>query len=121
MFFQLINARYQHASTVLTSNKDFEYWGEIPGDRAMAAALIDRAHAITVTWSISAATATACVNTPHSLNRKQAHPIQLTFVIRDVDDKKRSRQMRTGDSSNMAPLCPARRVSRHSGQRCYQR
>ena len=42
LFFQLINARYEHASTVLTSNKGFEDWGEILGDEVMAAALIDR-------------------------------------------------------------------------------
>ena len=41
LFFQLINARYEHASTVLTSNKGFEM-GEILGDEVMAAALIDR-------------------------------------------------------------------------------
>jgi len=42
LFFQLINARYEHASTVLTSNKGFEEWGSILGDEVMAAALIDR-------------------------------------------------------------------------------
>lgn len=42
LFFQLINARYEHASTVLTSNKGFEDWGAILGDDVMAAALIDR-------------------------------------------------------------------------------
>jgi DNA replication protein DnaC len=42
LFFQLINARYEHASTVLTSNKGFEEWGTILGDEVMAAALIDR-------------------------------------------------------------------------------
>ena len=42
LFFQLINARYEHASTVLTSNKGFEDWGTILGDEVMAAALIDR-------------------------------------------------------------------------------
>ena len=42
LFFQLIGRRYEHASTVLTSNKSFEEWGEILGDEVMAAALIDR-------------------------------------------------------------------------------
>ena len=42
LFFQLMNRRYEHASTVLTSNKGFEEWGEIFGDDVMAAALIDR-------------------------------------------------------------------------------
>jgi DNA replication protein DnaC len=42
LFFQLMSRRYEHASTVLTSNKGFEEWGEIFGDDVMASALIDR-------------------------------------------------------------------------------
>jgi DNA replication protein DnaC len=42
LFFQLMARRYETASTVLTSNKSFEEWGEIFGDDVMAAALIDR-------------------------------------------------------------------------------
>ncbi len=42
LFFQLINARHERASTVLTSNKGFEDWGGVLGDEVMAAALIDR-------------------------------------------------------------------------------
>jgi len=42
LFFQLINERYERASTVLTSNKGFEEWGAILGDEVMAAALLDR-------------------------------------------------------------------------------
>src|SRR5436309_1948890 len=42
LFFQLMSRRYEHASTVLTSNKGFEEWGDVLGDDVMAAALIDR-------------------------------------------------------------------------------
>ena len=42
LFFQLINARHERASTVLTSNKGFEDWGRVLGDEIMTAALIDR-------------------------------------------------------------------------------
>jgi DNA replication protein DnaC len=42
LFFQLMSRRYERASTVLTSNKSFEEWGEIFGDEVMASALIDR-------------------------------------------------------------------------------
>lgn len=42
LFFQLMARRYEKASTVLTSNKGFEEWGEVFGDEVMAAALIDR-------------------------------------------------------------------------------
>ena len=34
--------RYEHASTVVTSNKGFDEWGQVLGDEVMAAALIDR-------------------------------------------------------------------------------
>ena len=42
LFFQLMSRRYERASTVLTSNKSFEDWGEFFGDDVMASALIDR-------------------------------------------------------------------------------
>ena len=42
LFFQLVNRRYEHASTLVTSNKGFEQWGEILHDEVMAAALLDR-------------------------------------------------------------------------------
>ena len=42
LFFQLMARRYETASSVLTSNKSFEEWGEIFGDDVMASALIDR-------------------------------------------------------------------------------
>lgn len=42
LFFQLVNARYEKASTVLTSNKSFKEWGEIFGDHVAAAAMLDR-------------------------------------------------------------------------------
>jgi DNA replication protein DnaC len=42
LFFQMIARRYERASTIFTSNKSFEEWGELFGDEVMAAALIDR-------------------------------------------------------------------------------
>ena len=42
LFFQLMSRRYETASTVLTSNKGFEDWGEVFSDEVMAGALIDR-------------------------------------------------------------------------------
>jgi DNA replication protein DnaC len=42
LFFHLMSRRYEHASTVLTSNKSFEEWGEVFGDDIMASAVIDR-------------------------------------------------------------------------------
>ena len=42
LFFQLINARHERASTILTSNKGFEEWGGVLGDEVMASAMLDR-------------------------------------------------------------------------------
>ena len=41
-FSRLVNARYGRVSTVLTSNKTFGPWREIPHDEVIAAALLDR-------------------------------------------------------------------------------
>lgn len=40
--FMLVSRRYERASLVVTSNKPFSAWGEIFGDDATAAAMIDR-------------------------------------------------------------------------------
>lgn len=37
-----MSRRYERGSSVLTSNKRFEEWGEIFGEEVMATALIDR-------------------------------------------------------------------------------
>jgi len=42
LFFQLVSRRYERASTIFTSNKPFEEWGDVFGDDVMAAALLDR-------------------------------------------------------------------------------
>lgn len=50
LFFQLINARYEKGAIILTSNRGFTEWGEIFGDRVIAAALLDRLlhHAVVI-------------------------------------------------------------------------
>jgi DNA replication protein DnaC len=42
LFFQLVSARYERASLMVTSNKPFGRWGEVFGDEVVAAAMIDR-------------------------------------------------------------------------------
>jgi DNA replication protein DnaC len=42
MFFKLISKRYERTSTIVTSNKPFEEWGEIFGDEVVATAILDR-------------------------------------------------------------------------------
>jgi DNA replication protein DnaC len=50
LFFQLVNARYEKGAIILTSNRGFAEWGEIFGDRVIAAALLDRLlhHAVVI-------------------------------------------------------------------------
>src|ERR671910_1153896 len=42
LFFQLVSSRYERASLIVTSNKEFGRWGEVFGDDIVAAAMIDR-------------------------------------------------------------------------------
>lgn len=42
ILFQLISARYQKGSIILTSNKSYSEWGGVLGDPVLAAALLDR-------------------------------------------------------------------------------
>lgn len=41
LFFQVVNARYEKGSMILTSNKSFKEWGEIFGDSVAASAMLD--------------------------------------------------------------------------------
>lgn len=42
LFFQVVNARYEHGSMVLTTNKSFGRWAEVLNDEAIATATLDR-------------------------------------------------------------------------------
>jgi DNA replication protein DnaC len=42
VLFQLINARYEIGSIIMTSNKSFSKWAELMGDEAVATAMLDR-------------------------------------------------------------------------------
>jgi DNA replication protein DnaC len=42
LFFQLVNARYERAAMILTSNRGFAEWSEVFGDAVVATALLDR-------------------------------------------------------------------------------
>jgi len=50
LFFRLISKRYEHASTIFTSNKSYSEWGEVFGDPVIATAILDRIlhHSITL-------------------------------------------------------------------------
>jgi DNA replication protein DnaC len=42
IFFQLVSARYERGSIILTSNKSYGDWGSIFGDTSIATAILDR-------------------------------------------------------------------------------
>ena len=42
IFFQLVSARYERGSIILTSNKTYGDWGSIFGDPVIATAILDR-------------------------------------------------------------------------------
>ena len=42
VFFQLVNARYEVAPIVMTSNRSFAKWAEFMSDEAVAVAMLDR-------------------------------------------------------------------------------
>ncbi len=42
IFFQVVSARYERGSIVLTSNKSYADWGEVFGETTIAAAILDR-------------------------------------------------------------------------------
>ena len=42
IFFQLVSARYERGSIILTSNKSYGEWGSIFGDPIIATAILDR-------------------------------------------------------------------------------
>jgi DNA replication protein DnaC len=50
LFLQLVNARYEKGSMILTSNRGFGEWGKVFGDQVVATALLDRLlhHAVVV-------------------------------------------------------------------------
>jgi hypothetical protein len=42
IFFQLVSARYERGSIILTSNKSYGDWGGVFGDPIIATAILDR-------------------------------------------------------------------------------
>ena len=41
-FFNLVSARYERVSIILTSSKGSGEWGELPGDTVIASGILDR-------------------------------------------------------------------------------
>lgn len=42
LFFQLITKRYEHTSTIITTNQPFSKWGDVFSDATLANAILDR-------------------------------------------------------------------------------
>ena len=73
LFFQLVSARYERASLIVTSNKPFGRWGEVFGDDVVAAAMIDRS-STTPRSSRSRATATGSKTETSAASPQPAPP-----------------------------------------------
>lgn len=41
-FFEIIRNRYENGSMIITTNRNFEDWGNVFGDPVLTAALVDR-------------------------------------------------------------------------------
>lgn len=41
-FFEIIAKRYEKGSVIITTNRNFEEWGDVFGDNVLASAIIDR-------------------------------------------------------------------------------
>jgi DNA replication protein DnaC len=54
-FFEVIAKRYEHGSTIITTNKQFENWGEIFEDNILAGAILDRVVHHAIIFKISGA------------------------------------------------------------------
>lgn len=52
IFFQLVGARYEKGSIILTSNKSYAEWGHIFGEQTLASAILDRLLHHSTTMSI---------------------------------------------------------------------
>ena len=55
LLFQFVSYRYEHNSTIFTSNKSYSEWGEILGDEVIASAILDRIlhHSTTVNIKVN--------------------------------------------------------------------
>ena len=100
LFFQLMTRRYEHASTVLTSNKGFEEWGDIFGDEVMAAAghaleaKIREGERLVATGQLAAArtlcTGLAELGTPEAVQASR----EALARVEKLDGERRERQAR---------------------------
>jgi hypothetical protein len=73
VLFQLVSARYEKGSIILTSNKGFGEWGELMGDPVLATAVLDRllhhAHIINIrgnSYRLKDRVKTGLYNTPNN-------------------------------------------------------
>lgn len=69
-FFEIVRARYEQGSTILTSNTSFAEWGKLLHDEVLATALLDRLlhHAEVISLN------------GRSYRMKNRHPIETTQV-----------------------------------------
>ena len=100
-FFQLVNARYEKGSMILTSNRGFAEWGDVFGDPVVATALLDRLlhHAVVIQIEGSSYRLRQhadlvpehlrCQRADHTTTRAGATPPRSTTENRSLDRTRR--------------------------------
>jgi DNA replication protein DnaC len=73
LFFQVVSARYERGSILMTSNKSFGEWGELMGDPVLATAILDRllhhSHVVNIrgnSYRLKEKMRTGIYGTPHT-------------------------------------------------------
>lgn len=89
-FFEIIRHRYETGSLIVTTNRNFEDWGTLFGDKVMASAIIDRIvhHAVIVKVTGS------------SYRVKNLLEVQEIFRNEEKQPAKRGRPRKDGDQND---------------------
>jgi DNA replication protein DnaC len=76
LFFQVVSARYERGSILMTSNKSFGEWGELMGDPVLATAILDRllhhSHVVNIrgnSYRLKEKLRTGIYGTPHTTTK----------------------------------------------------
>ncbi len=87
-FFEVIRSRYETGSLIVTTNRNFEDWGQLFGDNVTASAIIDRIihHAILIKLTgDSYRVRNAQINLDNmksKTERRRGHPILFNLSLR---------------------------------------
>lgn len=90
--FDLVSARYEHGSIILTSNTSFTQWGQLLGDEVLAMALLDRLLHHSEVLPINGPSYRLCMNAKSALRRLRLsqllQPAHLLPALGNVAQRK---------------------------------